>query len=104
MAILSFLSFREQIELFATAEVVIGVHGAGLANLVFAPENTLIIELATQSYCPTMFEDIAFHRNHKYHRFIADEVGTMAVPPSKKNLQLRKGQSNDILKLIDAHQ
>ena len=39
------LSVAEQIALFAQAEAVIGVHGAGLANAVFSPPGTLLIEL-----------------------------------------------------------
>jgi capsular polysaccharide biosynthesis protein len=39
------LSVAEQIELFAQAEAVIGVHGAGLANAVFSAPGTLLIEL-----------------------------------------------------------
>jgi capsular polysaccharide biosynthesis protein len=39
------LSVSEQIALFAQAEAVIGVHGAGLANAVFCAPETLLIEL-----------------------------------------------------------
>ena len=101
--ILSSLTFEEQVGLFSNAEVVIGVHGAGFANLVFAPENTLAIELASQSYCPTMFEDIAFHRNHKYQRIIGDEASSSSVEASKQNIKLREGQVSQVLNMIDIH-
>jgi capsular polysaccharide biosynthesis protein len=39
------LSVSEQIALFAQAEAVIGVHGAGLANSVYSPPGALLIEL-----------------------------------------------------------
>jgi hypothetical protein len=39
------LSVSEQIALFAQAEAVIGVHGAGLTNSVFSTPGTLLIEL-----------------------------------------------------------
>jgi hypothetical protein len=39
------LSIREQIDLFAEAEAVLGVHGAGLTNAVFAPSGAHLIEL-----------------------------------------------------------
>ncbi len=35
------LSFTEQIELFAKAEVVVGAHGAGLANILFCRDATV---------------------------------------------------------------
>lgn len=39
------LSVRDQIETFATASVIVATHGAALANLVFAPFGTTVIEL-----------------------------------------------------------
>ena len=39
------LSVQEQTSLFAQAEAVIGVHGAGLTNAVFSAPGTLLIEL-----------------------------------------------------------
>jgi hypothetical protein len=35
----------ETIHLFSTAQIVIGVHGAGLANIAFCPAGTLVVEL-----------------------------------------------------------
>lgn len=39
------LSFEAQLRTFASAETIVGVHGAGLANLLFAPAGTRLIEL-----------------------------------------------------------
>jgi capsular polysaccharide biosynthesis protein len=39
------LSVREQMATFAGASVVAGLHGAGLANLVFAPPGTTVVEI-----------------------------------------------------------
>jgi capsular polysaccharide biosynthesis protein len=39
------LSVAEQIDRFAAAEIVIGTHGAGLTNLVFANPGTRVVEL-----------------------------------------------------------
>jgi hypothetical protein len=38
------LSFAQQVDLYADAEVIIGVHGAGMGNLTFAPAGALVIE------------------------------------------------------------
>jgi Glycosyltransferase 61 len=43
------LSVQQQIELFAEAEAVLGVHGAGLTNAVFSPSGALLIELQPSS-------------------------------------------------------
>ena len=44
------LSFPEQVELFAHADVVIGPHGAGLANIVFCKPKSYVIELIPSEY------------------------------------------------------
>lgn len=40
------LSFRDQVALFAEAEMVAGPHGAGFSNLVFAPPGTRVLEIS----------------------------------------------------------
>ena len=40
------LSANEQIDLFRGAEMVVGAHGAGLANLLFCPPGTMVLELS----------------------------------------------------------
>ena len=42
------LSFQQQINLFSQAEVIVGPHGSGLANLVFAPKTAKVLELQTE--------------------------------------------------------
>ncbi len=46
---LSKLSFTEQIKLFNSAKTIIGLHGAGFANVVFCKNKTKIIEIKTIS-------------------------------------------------------
>ncbi len=46
------LSFAEQVALFRDAEYVVAPHGAGLANLVFAPSSCRVLEIfAPRSTC-----------------------------------------------------
>lgn len=40
------LSFRDQVALFAEAEMIAGPHGAGLSNLLFAPESAKVLEIS----------------------------------------------------------
>jgi capsular polysaccharide biosynthesis protein len=39
------LSFRDQVALFGEADVVIGPHGAGLTNILFAPHTAKVLEI-----------------------------------------------------------
>lgn len=41
------LSVQQQIQLFQQAEMIVGPHGAGLANVVFAPPGAKVIEIGT---------------------------------------------------------
>ncbi len=47
--ILSKLRFEEQVVLFRNAEFIIGLHGAGFANLVFCENSPNVIELKSKS-------------------------------------------------------
>jgi hypothetical protein len=40
------LSFRDQVVLFAEAEMIVGPHGAGLSNLLFAPQSAKVLEIS----------------------------------------------------------
>ena len=42
--ILEKLSFKEQVQLFNDAKIVIGQHGAGLVNSFWCQKNTVLIE------------------------------------------------------------
>lgn len=46
------LSLREQIELFASAEAVLALHGSALTNIVFSPPGTPVIELQAEQFNP----------------------------------------------------
>ena len=39
------MSIREQVELFSSTSHVIGAHGAGLTNVIFAPFDVKILEI-----------------------------------------------------------
>jgi capsular polysaccharide biosynthesis protein len=50
--VLEDLSFQEQVDLFYDAEVVVGVHGAGLANLLFTPHCKVVELFSTVAVVP----------------------------------------------------
>jgi hypothetical protein len=43
------LSFEDEVRLFSQAEIVVATHGAGLTNMIFAPQNLTVIELFSSS-------------------------------------------------------
>jgi len=46
------LSLREQIDLFASAELIVAPHGAGLSNIVFCAPGTTVVECVGRHYQP----------------------------------------------------
>ncbi len=56
------LPFREQVELFRHAKLVVGPHGAGLSNIVFCEPGAFVYELVPALYqnsCFTLLADLA---------------------------------------------
>jgi capsular polysaccharide biosynthesis protein len=44
------LDFAGQVQLFSAASIIVAPHGAGLANLLFSPRGTVVVELMSPSY------------------------------------------------------
>jgi capsular polysaccharide biosynthesis protein len=67
------LSFREQIELFAQAEVIVGT-GAGLFNMVFSPPGTKILQFQDSQHIVHALWTAAGALSLEYHYFFCDSV------------------------------
>lgn len=67
------LSISEQISVISSAEVLVGFHGAGLANMVWMNPNTQVFEI-TESRLTSHFEHIALICKIRFKRFIASEL------------------------------
>jgi hypothetical protein len=63
---LSDLSATEQIRLFADAEIVVAPHGAGTANVLFAPRECRVIELVGQNHVAACFMIVASVVGQRY--------------------------------------
>lgn len=47
---LSSIDFKDQVSLFNSAKIVVGAHGAGLANTIFSNSNTKIVEIKPNNH------------------------------------------------------
>ena len=52
------LSVQEQAEVFSSAEVVVGAHGAALTNLAFCRPGTRVVELFSPTYVNPCYRDL----------------------------------------------
>jgi len=59
--------FPEQVRLAREADVLAGPHGAGLANMLFMPEGSHVLELRQLSGSPNCFYTLAAVLGHAYH-------------------------------------
>ena len=51
---LSELSFSDQINLFHNAKQIVGLHGAGFANLIFSKPGTFVLEFKSDVAAPVI--------------------------------------------------
>jgi hypothetical protein len=84
------LTVAEQMELMASARVVIGPHGAGMINTGFCQSGATAIELTARHYLPRamMFSGVGIVRDVNYQYVVGDEVGDIEV--------MRGNEGNDI--------
>lgn len=70
------LSLDEQIDAISSAEVICGVHGAGLSGMIWMAPNSTVIELSPRNFVPC-FSRLGIICKHQYHRIPYEENGGM---------------------------
>lgn len=68
------LNLKQQISLFSQAEVVIGVHGAGLSNIVFCQPESQIIELLPTAWALPYYESICQYVGLRYNSLSVESL------------------------------
>ena len=79
---LSSLSFSKQIELFDSADTVVGLHGAGLSNILFCKPNTKIIEIKP-SHVGSMYENLGKKLNLNYINLMSESQNINIDTPNQ---------------------
>ena len=75
---LSKFGFIEKIELFANAEIIIGLTGAGLTNLMFCSKETQVVEIFPSSYVTYFYASIAGYLGLDYRALIFDNYSILS--------------------------
>lgn len=69
------LSFHEQVARFAAAECVVGVHGAGMANVLWAPRGIKVAEIFSPAFATQRcIWTLASALDHDYRAAMAEDV------------------------------
>jgi len=92
--------FREKIILFSDAEFVIGMTGAGMANLIFCSPGTSIMELHPAGFVNYLYASICQHLGLDYRYLILESdvgstgmnryYGSFTLPVSRLEASLQK--------------
>jgi len=69
------LSLAQQIELFACAQIIVGQHGAGLTNMLFAPQGAYVIEFTNPTYAADHYAQLAESLGHRYAALVSADSG-----------------------------
>lgn len=89
---LASLSFKDQVGLFRYAKMIIGVHGAGMANLVFAPRGAVVYEIFSECFQPCLYEKLSLINGLQYNKVVcsndAGSVRSRLDPAAQSPLQL----------------
>lgn len=92
------LSIIQQIKIFNNAKTIISAHGAALTNLMFANENTKILEIRIFSdSVRNAFFTLASEFNLRYYYFLADANSEDLVEDLYIDLQ----KFQEVVKLLD---
>ena len=78
------LGLFEQIKLFANAECIIGMHGSGLANMIFSLPDAKVIEVVARDFpCPDFYR-LANSLGLSYYLLFGESIGD--ANPGYKNM------------------
>ena len=72
------VSMEKQIETFANAQIVIGIHGAGIANILWCSRSTKVVEIFHPKFAPWCYAILANQLNMDYYS-LGREPGSMDV-------------------------
>ena len=92
------IKFTDQIDLFYNAECIVGLHGAGFANLVFCKPGTKVVELKSFSSGPVI-ENLARTNDLNYQPIIVEsrEIQKYNYPNQQGSIQIPISSLNKIL-------
>ena len=74
------LNFKEQVELFRSAHIVVGPYGAGMTNIIFCEPGTIVYELVPAHYTNSRFVNLGMICGLRYWQEAFNSEGEDEVP------------------------
>jgi capsular polysaccharide biosynthesis protein len=82
------MSFVDQMQLFASASVVVSMHGAGLSNIAFMPPSGLVVELLAPDRLWPTYRGIAARAGLHYSPYVGRRAGNIVDRDSDLDVDL----------------
>jgi tetratricopeptide (TPR) repeat protein/capsular polysaccharide biosynthesis protein len=92
------LTFRDQVNLFAHAKVIIAPHGSGLTNIIFCRPETIVVELVSPHYIRHYYWVISRLLGLHHYFLVAEEVACAPV----RELMYQNPLTEDIWVSLDS--
>ncbi|SDE51008.1 glycosyltransferase 61 family protein [Belnapia rosea] len=93
-------TFEEQVALMQEAEVVVGIHGAALTNLLFCKPRAKVVEIFPPRYGSWAFAIISNLRDLEYHPIVGEDVGVsggMLTDAGRRDFFISPKKLNNLL-------
>jgi hypothetical protein len=91
------LSVVETIKLFNRAKIIIGPHGAGLTNMLFAKKGITVIEIMPYSDPNECYHHLTNMLEHKYNCIVLEDSGKI----NEKQMKIKMEYLDKILNISD---
>ena len=86
------LEYKAQVELVGRADILLGMHGAGLTNLIYLAPHAHVIEMVPFTWRSGEFQQLAGITNHEYRSW-QNQNKTRHIEPSCRELERRNSAS-----------
>ena len=90
------IAFARQIARFANARTIVGIMGAAMTNIAFAPRGATIYNCAPASMPDTFFWFIAGHRGHRYVEVRCPQQASTGIQEWDAGITLQEADANRI--------
>jgi len=94
------MSVKDQIKLFSRASVIAGIHGAGLANISFAPRSAKVFEIFPEYYHDASYRIHSKALGLQYYYMIGKTRKVKNVPPQQEKAYVSLKELAKALKII----
>lgn len=75
------MSFNEQVKLMQETDVLFGIHGAGMVNILFLPATAIVIEMINEHFVNDMYYTMASSLKLPYYVVPCSMTDTSLIPP-----------------------